>query len=97
MSPMNVIYKYFLPLQDGLITVNLPKNSHICDINNQGDDICFWVALQEGAELEERYFRIYGTGHKIDNMDKLRFYKTLHMPNGLVWHIFELPTSSNHE
>ena len=91
MSQMNVIYKYELPLQDGIITVKLPKNSHICDINNQGDNIFLWVALHEEAEFEERYFKIYGTGHKIDHMEQLRFYKTLHMPNGLVWHIFELP------
>ena len=93
MSPMNVIYKYFLPIQDGVITVNLPKNSHICEINNQGDNICFWVAQQDKSEVEERHFRIYGTGHKIEHMEKLRFYKTLHMPNGLVWHIFEIPLS----
>lgn len=94
MSPMKVIYKYFLPIQDGLITVRLPRDSHICDINNQGDDICFWVALWEGAQLEDRYFRIYGTGQHFENSGKLRFYKTLHMPNGLVWHIFELATSN---
>jgi hypothetical protein len=93
MSPMNVIYKYFLPIQDGVITVNLPKNSHICEIHNQGDNICLWVALCDVEELEERHFRIYGTGHKIENMEKMRFYTTVHMPNGLVWHIFELPLS----
>lgn len=90
MSPMNVIYKYSLPIQDGVITVKLPKNSHICDMNNQGDELFIWVAQSEGAELEDRYFRIFGTGHQIDNMDKMRFYKTQHMPNGLVWHLFEL-------
>lgn len=96
MSLMNVIYKYNLPIQDGVITVKLPKNSHICDINNQGNDICIWAALEDGAELEERHFRIYGTGHKIEHMEKLRFYRTLHMPNGLVWHIFEIPLSQEH-
>lgn len=90
MSSLDVIYKYELPITDGLITIKLPKQSHICDMNYQGDQIFFWVAQNRKAELEERYFRIWGTGHDIENMEKYRFYKTLHMPNGLVWHIFEL-------
>ena len=82
------IFKYEIPLTDELIKIEMPEKSSICDINNQGDNLFLWAKVDIHAPLMTSKFKIFGTGHKIDNCEQLSFLKTVHMPNGLVWHVF---------
>ena len=82
------IFKYEIPLTDELIKIEMPEKYSICDINNQGDNLFLWAKVDIHASLMTSKFKIFGTGHKIDNCETAIFPKSVHMPNGLVWHVF---------
>jgi hypothetical protein len=84
------IFKYEIPITDEIITMELPDNFALCDINNQGDKIYMWCVVDVHANLVKRHFKIVGTGHQIKGINDLFFLKTVVMPNGLVWHIFSV-------
>ena len=50
-----------------------------------------WVLHSINAEITEaRYFRIYGTGHEITNVEQLVHIGSFQMHEGdFVWHVFE--------
>lgn len=85
------VFKYPInfPNEAGkVIELNLPNNFAICDINHQDDCIFLWAMVDIHAPLEPYQFVVHGTGWKIDDVENLFFLKTVHMPNGLVWHVF---------
>lgn len=84
------VFKYEIPLTDELIEIEMPDNYAICDVNNQDDSIYIWAMVDIHAPLFKNKFKIFGTAHKIDDVEGLYFLKTVHMPNGLVWHVFAL-------
>lgn len=85
------IFKYEIPITDDIFAMELPENYALCDINNQGDKIYMWCVVDIHTTIVKRYFKIVGTGHQITGIEHLYFLRTVHMPNGLVWHIFEVP------
>lgn len=89
------IFKYEIPITDDIITIEVPENYAICDIQNQGDKIVMWCVIDIHAKLVKRHFKIIGTGHQITDIENLFFLRTVKMPNGLVWHIFEVSCSEN--
>lgn len=85
------VFKYPINFQNEtgkVIELNLPNNFAICDINHQDDCIFLWAMVDVHAPLEPYQFVVHGTGWKIDDVENLFFLKTVHMPNGLVWHVF---------
>lgn len=70
----------------------LPENAVILSLGMQGESIVFWALVDDSRSLEERRFRIFGTGWTIgvERLDKLKFVGTVQTPTGLVWHVFEL-------
>jgi hypothetical protein len=85
------IYKYKLPLTDTLIELEFPMRHSYCDIQLQGDDICIWlIVFDENESLIKKRFKIFGTGQKLDDLIEFFYLKTVQMPNGLVWHVFEV-------
>ena len=84
------IYKYEIPLTDEIIEIEIPDNYALCDVGQQDGKIFMWCVVDVHANLVKRYFKIVGTGHKIQRIDSLSFLRTIQMPNGLVWHLFEL-------
>lgn len=89
----NRILKYEMPfpLEAGDITeINLPKDYGICDINHQNGKIYLWVNCDERAPTTKLKFVIYGTGWEIEDLEDLSFLKTIHMPDGIVWHVFSV-------
>ena len=84
------VFKYEIPLTDELIEIEMPDNCAICEINHQGDSLFIWALVDIHAPLFTNKFKIFGTGHKIDDVEGMYFLKTVHMPNGLVWHVFAL-------
>ena len=85
------IFKYEIPITDEVIAMELPDNYALCDIQTQDDKIYMWCVVDVHANLVKRHFKIVGTGHQITEIEIMYFLRTVQMPNGLVWHIFEVP------
>ncbi len=83
------IFKYEIPITDEIIELDMPDNNALCDIQAQGDKIMAWCVVDIHAKLVKRKFKVVGTGHQF-KIDELYFLRTVQMPNGLVWHIFEV-------
>ena len=51
-----------------------------------------WAMVDtEENSKEDRYIRIYGTGHEISNAGNLKYISTIQMMGGsLVLHVFEV-------
>lgn len=87
------ILKYEIPFpkySGSIMELKLHSSSEICDINNQGDKIFLWAISDESTPIVTKKIVIYGTGCDIENHESLYFLKTIHMPNGLVWHVFAI-------
>ena len=85
------IYKYQIPITDHIIEIELPDNSKCCDIQSQNNSIYMWCMVDINAPLIKRRYKIFGTGHTIENVENLHFLKTVQLENiGLVFHVFEV-------
>jgi len=84
------IYKYILPLENNEIPISIYKNARILKVDNQRENICLWVLVDLDQELEERVFRITGTGHLIDFPIDKYIGTALFLNGSLVWHVFEI-------
>ena len=86
---MYSIWKYHMPLEDDFI-IEMPKDSVILDIQSQDEKPTMWVLVETDVELEKRYFRMFGTGHKLNTVSGLVHKGTFQMFKGdFVWHVFE--------
>lgn len=54
---------------------------------------CLWVEVEASEPVTEKHrFKIYGTGHDIDEPEDERHYIGTAVCESLVWHVFEVPT-----
>lgn len=81
---MKTIYKYEVP---GV--VQMPASAKVLGLQEQGDKFMIWVLidLSDDQILENRKFKIIGTGWEFDDAEK-RYVGTV-QKNGFVWHLFE--------
>jgi hypothetical protein len=84
------ILKYEIPVTDKIIEIEIPDNYALCEVGQQNGTLFMWCMVDIHVNLVKRYFKIVGTGHKIEGTEHLYFLRTIHMPNGLVWHLFEV-------
>jgi len=90
------IFKYTIEQPDhGLtISISMRRNAQILSAQYQAtsDQLCIWAMVDSNEPIELRSFFIAGTGRPIPNIENgsLSFIGTAQMPNGLVWHVFEL-------
>jgi len=89
MEGLSVIYKYELPIIDGVIQLNLPEDSQFLDIQAIGHKIFMWQLINIPAALKTKEFIIIGTGQSVTNINLFDHLKTVVMPNNLVAHIFQ--------
>lgn len=85
------VLKYCIPFPidvTNISEIEMPEGIRVCDVHHQGDYLYVWALTEVDAPLKTYRFVVYGTGWKIDNTEYLNFLKTVHMPNGLVWHVF---------
>jgi hypothetical protein len=96
---MKSIYKYVLNIEDEP-SILMPMGAQILSVDAQMDpsrvgdheQLCLWALVDPEAIPEGRHFRIYGTGHPVEEADlaNSRFIGTVPMMNGsLIWHVFE--------
>ena len=95
---MKTVFKYAIPFSFSEISIFLPKNAKILKIDEQynslkeRDVLYIWALIDKNeTKYEERIFRIFGTGHLIEDDLELEYINTLFTENdSLVWHIFEI-------
>lgn len=88
---MKRVYKYPLDIQDE-VTVMMTKGARVLSVQVQNGRPCLWAAVDPNEmTLEERFFRIAGTGHTIQDDVVDGFIGTIQMYDGrLVFHVFEM-------
>jgi hypothetical protein len=89
MSNHKTIWKYKLT-PDGLITIEMPKGAQVLSVKPQGDDVCLWALVDPSAEVKDRKFMIFGTGHDVPNIDLCFIDTFMLFEGGLVFHVFEV-------
>ena len=72
------------------VRIAMPKYAEILTIQVQDGVPCIWARVDPTNELEERSFKIYGTGHVMSQPEKEIYVGTYQERNGsLVWHVFD--------
>lgn len=87
------VYKYEFPIQD-IITIGLPVGAMILAVQEDGKtgNPCIWCLVDPNeSAIEQREFRLAGTGRPIEDADDHRYVGTFQMHRGeLVFHLFEV-------
>lgn len=87
---MRHIWKYPIPNEHSS-KVTMPTGATILRCALQAENgLCIWALVDPEAPPQERYFKVYGTGHAIRRDDAV-YIGTVDAPP-FVWHLFELPT-----
>ena len=94
---MRTIYKYRLQFEE-IQSIEMPKNASILciqtDKKNNAPHI--WALVETENEIEERQFKLYGTGAKINNTKTEIYIGTFQYQNGsFVGHVFEVFKKEN--
>lgn len=83
---MDTIYKYELVIDD-VQHIPLPSGAKCLHVAMQNGHLCLWAQVNTTRELVNRFFRIYGTGHPMQDPAS-RYIGTV-QDGPLVWHVFE--------
>ena len=90
---MKTIWKYNLLINE-TERFGVPKGGKILKVCQQGlEDVSMWILVDPSADSEERVFRIFGTGHEMeDTMGvELKYIDTFQTyGGGFVGHVFEV-------
>jgi len=84
---MNV-WKYEMP-ETCLGQFEMPIGAEILCAKEQHGRVCIWALVDPMAELEERVFLMYGTGHAINRSNDGYIDSVLLMGGNVVYHLFE--------
>lgn len=82
------VFKYPVDLIQHF-NIQIPHAAKLLSFQVQDNVPMIWALVDENQPLEERKFRVAGTGHPIDDSVKA-YVGTIQMANGLVWHLFEI-------
>jgi hypothetical protein len=91
------IWKYPLEITDTQV-IKVPQNSTILTLQMQNQMPVMWVLVDIDADLEDRTFNIYGTGHALPQdygtghalPQDYGTYRGTFQKGGFVGHVFEL-------
>lgn len=89
------VHRYEVPVDDQTHTIRLTSNPHAVAVTRplgRGYVMEFWTQFHGEEYAIARSFRVYGTGHPIP--DAAKWWGTAARVDGLVWHLFELPSES---
>lgn len=80
------IWKYQFGIADE-VTIQMAVGAEILSVQMQDGVPTIWALCDPSAAIENREFRVYGTGHHCYSGAE-KFISTLQLPNGLVFHVF---------
>lgn len=96
----NTVYRYPLRIVDEQV-VSMPRGAQILTVaKREGGKVMLglgshepvelWALVDPGAPMEDRRFRVAGTGHPLPDVDSLEFLASVQIAAGqLVFHVFE--------
>jgi hypothetical protein len=68
----------------------MPRGARVLSVGMQRERVQMWALVDPSAPVEQRRFRMAGTGHPIKDPEELRFVGTFQVHGGaLVFHLFE--------
>lgn len=83
---MKTVWKYALDHAE--VVLELPEHK-IIHVGYDGTHTpCFWAEVDPDSPKKAYAFRIYGTGHKIEN-DNQTHIGTMIAKSGFVWHAYK--------
>ena len=86
---MRKVFKYEIDVT-GNIAIEMPREAQILTVQDQYHKPCIWALVDPDNEKETRNFRIFGTGHSIEE-ENLCYIDTFQRAGGaFVWHLFEV-------
>ena len=68
--------------------VLIPMGYTVLRVGSQGDKICLWCLVDNENEKEEEVFKIFGTGHLVEDGEHYLNYIGTAFINEFVWHVF---------
>ena len=85
---MEIIYKYQLQTTDEQF-IEMPLGAEVLTVQTQNEIPCIWVRVNpEHSKIRYR-FRIFGTGHPIEDNFVGKYIGTYQLKNGgLVFHLW---------
>ena len=88
---MRKVFKYPFPTDDYFMIL-MPEGAKILLVEPQGSidpsiGAYLWAEVDTGAPPVPRYFRLYGTGHVIENDNLVHVASYQH--SRFVWHLYE--------
>lgn len=83
------VYKYPLEIEDEQV-VFLPTGARILTVQQQNNNIFLWALVNPTSSNTQAFtISMYGTGHPIDNSEKMEYINTVQLYSGeLVFHVF---------
>lgn len=70
--------------------VKMPKGAELLAVHEQKGKIQLWALIDTDMPEVVRHFKVFGTGHPIENAQFLDFVGTVIFAKGsLVFHVFE--------
>ncbi len=87
----DTIWKFPVVIDDSFVLA-LPVGAKVLSVQAQNDAPNMWVLLDQDTKqpFVNRLFRVYGTGHMIQDRLTLEFIGTFQLMGGrLVFHLFE--------
>ena len=96
---MKTIWKYPFRVDDRF-SIDMPKGAKVVHAQSQNLRTHIWALVDTEADIEKRWFRVYGTGAEIvgkidwidgpDSPELISFVCTFPMAGAqLIWHLFE--------
>ena len=86
---MKQVWKYQFSVQDHH-SFRMPIGAQVLSVDVQQGAPCIWALVDPKADVEERHFRLAGTGHPINEVG-LHFVGTFQLLGGsLIFHLFEV-------
>ena len=92
MRESRVVWKYSFDRPESVVTFAMPIGAEFLTLQTQFNVPCVWMLVNPKAELENRTFVVFGTGHSMEwsGPRDLSYVGTFQLDGGaFVFHVFE--------
>lgn len=85
---MKTVWKFPIQVED-TFDMHMPRGAQVLSVQVQAGSPVMWALVDPDAKVEERWFRVAGTGHAVDDEKFPVFIGTFQLEAfGLVFHVF---------
>ena len=83
---MNTIYKFPFEVKYEF-TLNMLRGASVIHVEAQNGVPCMWAEMETDQPLEDRKFRVFGTGHPITDVEDMS-YLGMFQQGPFEWHLY---------